>query len=215
MYLSQLLLNPRHRQVQRELSDRYQLHRTLMRAFPDPLPPEERVLHRLEIDPHTGRVILLVQSQTPPDWSHLLEKPHYLLRRTPAVKSVELALAAGSKLRFRLRANPTRKMRSQRHPHKKTRVPLIHEPKQVAWLLRKGELHGFRVLQQRISQPETYRGRKDRNTPAIQVFTVQFDGILVVTDEDAFAQAITSGVGPAKSFGCGLLSLAPAPHALV
>ena len=34
MYLSQLTLNPRNRRAQRELAAPYQMHKTLMRAFP-------------------------------------------------------------------------------------------------------------------------------------------------------------------------------------
>jgi len=207
MYLSQLFLNPRHRQVQRELSDHYQLHRTIMRAFPPTLPPEERVLHRLELEPYDDQIILLVQSQIFPDWSYLLEKSHYLLD-APRVKSFTLTITAGRELRFRLRANPTVKTSSNRHPHKKTRVPLVHEEKQKAWLVRKGDLHGFQVIHQHVSHAETYLGRK-KGSQSIQVFTVRYDGILRVTDAEAFTQAVKSGIGPAKSFGCGLISLAP------
>ena len=49
MYLSRLILNPRNRRVQREVTDPYQMHRSIMRAFPDGLKPEEeRVLFRVE-----------------------------------------------------------------------------------------------------------------------------------------------------------------------
>ena len=45
MFLSKLILNPRNRRVQREIADPYQMHRSLMRAFPDNLSPAaERVL---------------------------------------------------------------------------------------------------------------------------------------------------------------------------
>ncbi len=208
MFLSRLLLNPQHRQVQRELSDRYQLHRTLMRAFPDILPEGERVLHRVETALRGGQIVVLVQSHTSPDWAYLLEKPHYL-QAPPEIKSIRYSLKEGAELHFRLRANPTIKTSSQRHPQKKTRVPLVHEEKQRAWLARKGEQHGFRILQQRISQPQTYRGRK-HGSASIQIFTVQFDGVLQVTDAARFTEALAFGIGPAKSFGCGLLSVAQA-----
>jgi CRISPR system Cascade subunit CasE len=39
---------------------------------------------------------------------------------------------------------------------------------------------------------------------------VRFDGVLVVTDLDRFRTALTAGIGAAKGFGFGLLSLAPA-----
>ena len=34
MYLSRLILNPRSRRVQRELAEPYEMHRSLMKAFP-------------------------------------------------------------------------------------------------------------------------------------------------------------------------------------
>ena len=74
MYLSRLILNPRNRRVQREVADPYQMHRSLMNAFPDDLEPEaERVLFRLETNPRTRALTLLVQSLTLPDWSWLAE----------------------------------------------------------------------------------------------------------------------------------------------
>jgi CRISPR system Cascade subunit CasE len=44
----------------------------------------------------------------------------------------------------------------------------------------------------------------------IQHYSVDFDGVLSVTDPALFAEAVASGIGPAKGFGFGLLSLARA-----
>jgi len=38
---------------------------------------------------------------------------------------------------------------------------------------------------------------------------VQFNGRLQITDAARFITAVQTGIGPAKAFGCGLLSLAP------
>ena len=147
MYLSKLTLNPHNRQVQRELANPYQLHRTIMSGFPASLPEDERVLHRLEIDPRSGELSLLVQSVHRPDWAPLLEagRERYLLQSPQGPKQFQPELPVRSLLRFRLTANPTVKTRSNRDPGKKTRVPIIHEEKLLAWLERKGEQHGFRV----------------------------------------------------------------------
>ena len=40
-------------------------------------------------------------------------------------------------------------------------------------------------------------------------FGVCFDGMLIVTDADAMTAAVRDGIGAAKAFGFGLLSLAP------
>jgi CRISPR-associated protein Cas6/Cse3/CasE subtype I-E len=45
---------------------------------------------------------------------------------------------------------------------------------------------------------------------AHQFSAARFDGTLQVTDTDTFLKAVENGIGPAKGFGFGLLSLAPA-----
>ena len=40
-------------------------------------------------------------------------------------------------------------------------------------------------------------------------FYVRYDGVLRVTDSNAFYNAVARGIGPAKGFGFGLLSIAP------
>jgi CRISPR system Cascade subunit CasE len=36
-----------------------------------------------------------------------------------------------------------------------------------------------------------------------------FEGRLLITDPDALRAALVTGIGPAKGYGCGLLTLAP------
>ncbi len=87
MYLSQLILNPQSRQVQHELADPYELHRTVSRAFPDGVFKAERtednatnILFRVDLHPRTRIPTLLVQSRQHPRWDFLsAEKKDYLL----------------------------------------------------------------------------------------------------------------------------------------
>jgi len=39
--------------------------------------------------------------------------------------------------------------------------------------------------------------------------SVRYDGLLEVLDEERFRESLLSGIGPAKAFGFGLLSIAP------
>ncbi|ANN17253.1 type I-E CRISPR-associated protein Cas6/Cse3/CasE [Amycolatopsis orientalis] len=55
----------------------------------------------------------------------------------------------------------------------------------------------------------TIAGRK-AETGKITVEPVRYDGHLVITDPAAFSDALVTGIGRAKAYGCGLLSLAPA-----
>jgi CRISPR system Cascade subunit CasE len=212
MYLSRLILDPRNRRVQREVANPYQMHKSLMRAFPDDLQEgQERVLFRLEPG-RSGALTLLVQSWDLPDWSWLAqpEARGYLLpvgEPNPAVKAFDLEPAPGQVLAFRLRANPT-----ARHTFddKKRRVGIYDEEKQIEWLKRKGEQGGFRLLSARTSGQEDVGGRikRDQETHTLKLAAVQFDGLLQVTDPDRLRETVRAGIGSAKGLGFGLLSLA-------
>ena len=213
MYLSRLILNPRNRRVQKEVADPYQMHRSLMRAFPDDLEAgTERVLFRLDSSPRTGTLAVLVQSLTQPDWSWVAEPGArgYLVptgEPNPAVKSFDLHLAPGQVLAFRLRANPTVKRTVD---GKKKRMGLYREEEQIKWLERKAEQSGFRVLSARTSSQETVGGRihDGDNTHKLRLFSVQFDGLLQVIDSDRLRESVQCGLGSGKGLGFGLLSLA-------
>ena len=207
MYLSRLILNPRSRQVQREMADSYQLHRTIMAAFPEDLPADERVLFRVDLA--DGLPVLLVQSHHPPDWIRLGppgERDY--LRPTslpnPAVKPVTLALTAGQRLHFRLRANPTVKQGGKR-------VGLYRQEEQIAWLQRQAGRNGFSLVdvwaQQEGKDKALIHG--DERTHRATLLAVRFDGVLAIRDPQLVANAARNGIGPAKGLGFGLLSLAP------
>ncbi len=219
IYLSRLLLNPRSRQVQREMGDPYQLHRTIMAAFSETLPDGERVLHRLDSDPRTGQILLLIQSQTEPDWRWLDEKDYLLPDDpfsdldNPAVKPVDLSLRAGQNLRFRLRANPVKRLfrdDPDRKLKKGQRVGLFKEEDQRNWLIRKGENGGgFTVLGANIIN-EGFSGGRTKEKHRLKHFAVRFEGVLQVTDPDRLLKTLQGGIGSGKGLGFGLLSLARA-----
>jgi len=215
-YLSRLLLNPAATRARRDLGNVYELHRTVMSGFPEKLPDGERVLFRVDED-RAGGLSLLVQSQTEPDWGGLAEgylqplDPFSLLPNL-AVKRVDPAFRPGQQLRFRLLANPTVKLvryNDEGERRNSNRVPLVDEDKQLNWLTDKARQSGFHVLQAAVNGSNKSTGRKT-GVPPLTLFTVQFDGRLQVTDADMFGRALVRGIGPARAFGCGLLSLAPA-----
>jgi len=220
MLLHRIHLNPRCREARRDLSDPYQLHSTLCRAFstPEQRCPEGEILWRLE--PETGPDNLpqvLVQSRSQADWTRI-NLSDWLALTEPAIDLGDRlrldSLQAGQRFRFRLRANPcvTRN-------HK--RIGLLRLPEQERWMVRKGELHGFRVpefmrpaessearFDVRVSQEQMLRGKQHAGN-GIRIFAVLFDGLLTVTDPEKFRSALDSGIGHGKAMGLGLLSVAP------
>ncbi len=213
MYLSRLILNSRIRRVQREIADSYQMHKTLMRCFPDDIDCEkERVLFRVDADPRTGVLTVLLQSTIEPRWSWLdaqRDGAHSYLLRPPETKSFDLNFAPGQMLAFRLRANPTvkRKVEDKRNGR---RIGLHKEEEQRQWLNRKAEQGGFRVLSARTGNQTMVSGRirKKGTTHKLRLLSVQFDGLLQATDPDRLRETVQRGVGSGKGLGFGLLSLA-------
>ncbi|MEM1054716.1 MAG: type I-E CRISPR-associated protein Cas6/Cse3/CasE [Bacteroidota bacterium] len=218
LYLSRLTLNPEHGQARRDLAGPYDLHRTLARAFGDAPEGHHRahhgILFRVE-DPSSGGVPVLVQSTSVPRWEHL--EPGYLAR-LDGPKTFEPAFVEGQQLRFRLIANPVRRVNAEgkRHPR---REALVHPRAKdgiptgyLDWLDRQLARYGaeaaevadvpFRIDRKRKAGKS--RLPKDR----IPHFGVRFDGTLTVTDPERLAGAVAEGIGAAKAFGFGLLSVA-------
>jgi CRISPR system Cascade subunit CasE len=220
MYLSRLILNARNRRVQREIARPYQMHRSLMRSFPPGLDREhDRVLFRIETDPRTGILTVLLQSTLEPRWTWLHDDsaagyllPEHLLppgvRHNPATKPFDLHLAPGQTLAFRLRANPTARRRLP--DGKRRRIGLCREEEQRTWLERKGEQGGFRLVSARVTGRGDIGGsiRRDGKNHKLKLLAVQFDGLLQVTEPDGLRQTVCQGVGSGKGLGFGLLSLA-------
>lgn len=219
--LSRLELEPRNLAVARDLGDLAEMHRTIMRAFPATEEAQPRaafgVLFRVESE--SALRLVLVQSQVRPDWSLL---PDGYLRKSEC-KHIDNALDAietGRELRFLLIANPSRKVASFRPgeapPKNSRRVELTTDDARHRWLADRGTRDGFALngsgphdgirIDRVVAPPRTRAKRRAE----ITVKRVRYEGRLVVADAERFVEAIGRGIGPAKAYGCGLLSVAPA-----
>ena len=231
MYLSRLVLDPRSREAARDLGDVYQMHRTIMSAFPqvkerEGARAELAVLHRLDMDQRSGTTVLLIQSGEEPDWNRLPDGYLFHLgneEHNPAIKLISDALVAlreGQVLRFRLRANPTKKIDTKSGPDGQRRngrrVDLRTETQQIEWLSCRAARSGFRLVPVgpgrnvpavRVGVGEKLHGRTAGRM--VRLAGVLFEGLLEVTNPNNLRLAIREGIGPGKAFGCGLLSIAP------
>jgi CRISPR system Cascade subunit CasE len=203
MYLSRLSLSPLSPEVQRALANPYLMHQGLLNAFsPDAQGGGGRVLFRVEPQGRSDAVTVLVQSVVRPDWNRG-ELAERLLPLAAECKEFEPVLAVGAKLRFRLRFNPTQR-------HEKKRLPKLGEEAQRAWLARKLEAGGMELLGSVLADEGKIAAVK-RNGSSEQRMTflsVRADGAIKVSDPTRAAAALRAGIGPAKGFGFGLLSLA-------
>ncbi|MFN8104981.1 MAG: type I-E CRISPR-associated protein Cas6/Cse3/CasE [Acidimicrobiia bacterium] len=147
-------------------------------------------------------------------------------------------LDAGQEYAFRLTANP---VSSTRNPDRLTpsqRKKLSADPRrsrtvahrttshQLDWLLARQEALGIEIPAARASATmgesvpdvriidrarRTFRRNGSKALVTIQ--TATYEGRLCVIDPDLLRSALTEGVGRAKAYGCGLLTLAPCPTA--
>ncbi len=222
MFLHRIHLDPRCREARRDLSDPYQLHSTLCRAFGDTglRCPAGEFLWRLEpeTDP-TGCPRVLVQSRTIPDWTAIGIKG-WLANADPAIDLKERlkldSLDVGQRFRFRLRANPCVTRNGKR-------LGLLRLEEQEKWVERKAQQHGFSLprltsyklseasqerVDVRISQEQMICGEQHAGNN-IRIYAVLYNGVLTVTDPDIFTVALQTGIGHGKVMGLGLLSVAP------
>lgn len=200
MYLSKIMI---HGSISR---NPYEIHRALWRLFPENADVERDYLFRVErSSPQQAEV--LMQSCREPVVRDLQESKIIASRDFP------LRIKADMRLRFLLVANPVKTINDEsgrlngKGEIKKCRVPLIHEEEWRTWLERKFE--GRAELDTLIAEKRLalhFRKAKEKRVGKIQ--PVNFEGILTVKEPSSFTTLIASGIGPAKAFGCGLLSLA-------
>ncbi len=200
MYLSQLRFDSRHSPVRQCLRDAYHLHATLMSAFQiEAKSPQQAagVLFRQEPQPEGFWIKVLVQSQQLPQWSLLTERLGSGLQyQSKMIGAIPLQI--GQILCFRLRANPCL-------THHRKRQGLIGEANQRQWLERKAQLNGFQLLYFAVQDEGIQKSYKQNQL--LSIYTVLYQGVLTVTQPAQFLDSLKQGIGPAKSLGCGLLSL--------
>jgi CRISPR system Cascade subunit CasE len=223
MYLARFVLNADSRPIRQMLADPTAVHQFVMSMFPDDVGPEARkflgVLHRVDRSVR-GEFVLLVQANVAPDLTkvkkeqlasnlHDFDTVASSGSENPSVRSISGDIESwkpGTRFVFRLKANATKKINTKTGSDGRrkngSRVPVRGDEGRREWFFRHAEVAGFRCDELRIEETQLHQGRKDR------VFSgALFEGVISVADIVAFRSAHAAGIGSAKAFGFGLLSL--------
>lgn len=214
--LYQLRLNIADRAVRRDLSNAYDMHRTLSRAFANSdQGAVQPFLWRLEAISGDQEPLVLLQSTSAAHWAEL--PSGYLLNCQERCWDPAAVLHAGRRVTFRLRANPTVHRVPQAEAStaplspsargRRKRLGLWREAEQLDWLQRQAQRVGLASVEAAVSQAERLRCRKRDST--ITLASAQFDGRAVIADPTALVAGLCSGIGHGRMLGHGLLSLAP------
>lgn len=222
MYFSRLTFNPLvspQQLAQTLLQDTYREHQALWQLFDTDPDAARDFLYRQVIE--QGRIKYYVLSERMP-----VDKSGMWLVDTP--KPYDPKLVEGQRLFFTLRANPVvtvataegKKLRHDVVMNAKKQIgfdalsPADRPPLQqvvqdscVPWLQARAESNGFSIEPNLVTvdgyqQHESYAKQQKR---PVRYSTVDFQGILTVTDPEQFRTALFSGIGKAKAFGCGLM----------
>ncbi len=175
------------------ISDAYDWHQTLWKAFPGHDGEERSFLFRVDENENLFLVYLL--SELPvskSDWGEW------------ETKKIADSFLSHSTYRFKLRANPTK--RSNNGDNKGKRVGLYKEEELRKWLARKAEQSGFKTANFAVSKPVSEFFNK-KGAMSNKLNRVDFEGNLDVVDKEKFKKAFNEGIGSAKSLGFGMLML--------
>ncbi len=218
MHLTRFEINPQRRDARKLLASPQHLHASVLAAFPAsrPAPAEGRILWRLDEGQHDH--LLYIVSPTEPDLTHLAESigrptQGWLTRDyQPFLDKV----AAGDRWAFRLRSNPVHNTAAPGPNSRGKRQPHVTAAQQTDWLHRQAARHGFTIPTGSSDAPDLLlRSRRtvrfDRRGRTVTLSTAVFEGSMRVDDPAALRAALVGGIGPAKGYGCGLLTLAASP----
>lgn len=233
MYLTRFRINTSRAGARHLLSSPQAMHAAIMSSFPHILPTDAqipRILWRIDRNA-SAEVLLFIVSPTRPDLTGLVEQAGWPAAATAERRgwqSYQYApfldgLTKGSTWNFRLTANPVHSIRRKEGEDTK-RTAHLTRAHQLRWLLQRQEAHGFRILEKPFDRRLTEYGdelevivrdqrdlafSKRGESGKVTLKLVTFDGRLEVADPAAMRRMLATGLGKAKAYGAGLMTLAP------
>lgn len=217
MFLTRIDVNPARRKSRELLANPEAMHARVMRACAGTVGLSEgRVLWRIDQD--QDRVALYVSSPGNPMIEELNNEIGWAdtsFAKTANYEPFLNKLRIGQTYAFRLTANPTHLVTENGRKH---RYGHVTESQQRQWFLDRSELNGFNVrsavpdsgpdpIPEVVVHDRTIRTFRRQGRP-VTIAMASFSGWLDVTDVELLRSALTAGIGRAKAYGCGLLTLA-------
>ncbi len=216
-FLTQMRINPARRGAKHLLGSPQAMHAAVLAGYS--AEDAGRVLWRLD---HGDRnqVTLYVVGPLEPDLTHLVEQagwPTTETWRTTGYGPFLSRLGPGQLWRYRLTANPVRVERPESGAKRGVVRPHVTVAQQEQWLREKAPAWGFEPLSPdhggvvvQVKGRESF-GKANGGGPRSRVTIARttFDGVLRVTQPEELRTAMLAGMGRAKAYGCGLMTLAP------
>ena len=223
VHLTHMRLNPGRRGTARLLASAQRMHAAVLLGFPGLDTESERVLWRID-QPSSHDVNLLIVSPREPDLTHVIEQagwptsPEATWRSRPYGPFLE-RLDAGQRWAFRVRVNPVVRKRDPARDNRIMTIPHLTVAQQEQWLVDRADRLGVNFTCGSDKEPTvhlTHRttGSFERRNAAqsqgrdVTIASAELDGLMEIVDPDLLRSALTAGIGRAKAYGCGLMTLA-------
>ena len=205
MYLSRAELDPTRRSTMIALTSPQKFHGAVENSFSG-----ERRRRLWRLDQLGEKLYLLLLSEERPDLTALCAQfgtgaPPETRPYDPLLERV----TAGSCWQFRLTANPTRTRKDPADPLARGALkPCYLEAEQEQWLLEQAGKHGFALTEDSftVTRVQWHHFAK-RGTRPVSLLAVTYEGVLQVTDPEAFRNLLCQGMGRGKAYGLGLLTV--------
>lgn len=208
---TRIYLNSRKRGGRKLLSNPEAMHAAVRSAFPPDVDTTKgRILWR--VDSLGDEHVLYIVGPEKPDALHIIEQAGWDTRppQSADYQRLQDSLVKGQRWRFSLVANPVT-AKAGEHGTRGKPVALVGAGDQLSWLTARGDGAGFRLLDDAIvtgHEKLCFRKVKDERERRIFVSAVRFSGTLEVADAAALRTTLNHGIGRARAYGCGLLTLA-------
>jgi len=178
-----------------DIFDSYRWHKKLCKAFK--AKGNNHFLFR--VDDYRKEIQTLVLSESKPElqsWGQW------------TLKEISPVFLQHEIYSFQLKANPTKRRRDDNSKSRK-RFGIYDEEELKQWLMRKATEFGFEINRDSIDVGKPMDNYFLRRGDKGKHISVDFKGELIVTNREKFINCFNSGIGSAKSFGYGMLTLIP------
>lgn len=213
---SRIIIDSRHRRAAYAMASLERLHAIVARSVDPDWTGASRVLWRLDAGRNGSLNRMYIVASVAPDKQVLSEElgvPSSSIATCSYEPFLE-RLETGQEWGFRFKANPTHSEPSGQHGQRGRREGILNIEDQQEWLFKQSRRAGFHMPINRLEMPEVVvresrKIRFNRKGSSVTLASATFDGVLVVDDPDLLRRALVEGIGRAKGYGFGLMTLVP------
>ena len=198
--------------------DHYKLHQTLWRLFPDRNKTDKRHFLFKRDDSGSFPLFYLLSAEQPQSLDNILKVE---------TKDFNPQLNIGDKLAFSLRANPVIKLYGSKDRHdvvihlkqslsKSERLEIsqaaLEQQAGEQWLQKRAEKNGFKLQSVIANGYQQHQFKKPNVKEDIKLSSLDFEGVLEITEVEKFKKVLYEGIGSGKAFGFGLFLIKRYPY---